>query len=85
MVAALDGAPEAVLALILIGLFVLNAWQTRHFDARMGQVDNRVESVEERVKRTETYLMESDAGPAMADGGREVEEQDDAEEPEGGA
>jgi len=56
------------LVLVLIGLVVANGWQTRHFDKRLGSVHNRMESVEKRVKRTETYLMDR----ARADGG-EVE------------
>lgn len=55
LIEALNG--NAVLALILVGLFALNSWQTKHFDKRFGSVDNRMQSVEKRIIRAENHLI----------------------------
>lgn len=64
MIQAVNG--NAALVLVLVGLFLLNGWQTRHFDKRF-------QSVETRVQRAENYLMRADQELA-ADGGPEVTE-----------
>jgi len=61
---------NVAIGLILVGLFALNVWQTRHFDKRFS-------SVETRVRRAENYLMEGQ--PAYTDGGEPVEEERDDE------
>lgn len=75
LIQALDG--NAALALVLIGLALANALQTRHFDKRIESVGSRLESVETRVKRTEDYLMN---GRRLPDGGRETVEESDQED-----
>ncbi len=61
---------NVAIGLILVGLFALNVWQTRHFDKRF-------ESVETRVRRAENYLMEGQL--AYTDGGEPAEEERDDE------
>lgn len=73
LIQAMDG--NAALALVLIGLTLLNGLQTRHFDKRLGGVKERLGAVETRVQRTETFLIN---GPKrLPDGGR----REDLEEP----
>jgi len=73
LVTALDG--NAALTLILVGLFLLNGWQTRHFDRRLSSVSKRAGRIEDRVKRTESHLIDN---TAYTDGGKiETKEGDD--------
>jgi hypothetical protein len=60
MIQAMDG--NAALVLVLVGLFLLNGWQTRHFDKRFS-------TIESRVARAETHLMDQSA--ILTDGGEE--------------
>lgn len=59
---------NVALTLALIGLLGSNVWQTRHFDKRLEGIGDRVAKTEERIKRTETYLM-GEPEAVRADGG----------------
>jgi len=73
MITALGGDPALVL--VLVGLFLFNGWQTRHMDKRLQSVGTRVNRVEDRVKRTESHLIDK---TAYTDGGKiDTEEEDD--------
>jgi len=65
MITALGGNPALVL--VLVGLFLLNGWQTRHMDKRLEAVGTRVGRIEDRVKRTESHLIDK---TAYTDGGK---------------
>jgi hypothetical protein len=59
LIQAVNG--NAALVLVLVGLFLSNVWQTKHWDKRFS-------GIEERVKRAENHLI------ARADGGHPPEE-----------